>query len=170
MFKAPSLRKGSEHDCRPSDRRARVAQEPGLTPTTIKIGMFGPLSGPSMAYGFDVMNAARMYYDKINKDGGIHGRKLEVVLQDDRCNANDLVAAVKKLVEQDQVFILNGGSCSAAVVAGQGLRGPLGRSVVHAERLRRRSALSAAAKHLRRLLDLPACDGRLCCRVRHQAA
>src|SRR5262245_28812768 len=30
------------------------AQEPGLTPTTIKIGMFGPLSGPSMAYGFDV--------------------------------------------------------------------------------------------------------------------
>ena len=95
------------------------AQEPGLTPTTIKIGMFGPLSGPSMAYGFDVMNAARMYFDKINKDGGIHGRKLEVVLQDDRCNANDLVAAVKKLVEQDQVFILNGGSCSAAVVAGK---------------------------------------------------
>ena len=72
-----------------------VAQEAGLTPTTIKIGMFGPLSGPSMAYGFDVMNAARMYYDKINKEGGIHGRKIEVVLQDDRCNANDLVAAVK---------------------------------------------------------------------------
>ena len=95
------------------------AQEPGLTSTTIKIGMFGPLSGPSMAYGFDVMNAARMYFDKINKEGGIHGRKLEVVLQDDRCNANDLVAAVKKLVEQDQVFILNGGSCSAAVVAGK---------------------------------------------------
>ena len=46
-----------------------------------------------MAYGFDVMNAAKMYYDKINKDGGIHGRKIEVVLEDDRCNANDLVAA-----------------------------------------------------------------------------
>ncbi|MEW6644693.1 MAG: ABC transporter substrate-binding protein [Pseudomonadota bacterium] len=93
------------------------AQEVGLTDTTIKIGMFAPLSGSNMAYGFDVANAARMYYDKINKDGGIHGRKIEVVLEDDRCNANDLVAAVKKLVEQDQVFLLNGGSCSAAVVA-----------------------------------------------------
>jgi branched-chain amino acid transport system substrate-binding protein len=93
------------------------AQEPGLTDKTIKIGMFAPLSGPNMAYGFDVANAARMYYDKINKEGGIHGRKIEVVLEDDRCNANDLVAAVKKLVEQDQVFLLNGGSCSAAVVA-----------------------------------------------------
>jgi branched-chain amino acid transport system substrate-binding protein len=93
------------------------AQEPGLTDKTIKIGMFAPLSGANMAYGFDVANAAKMYYDKINKEGGINGRKIEVVLEDDRCNANDLVAAVKKLVEQEQVFLLNGGSCSAAVVA-----------------------------------------------------
>lgn len=93
------------------------AQEPGLTDQSIKIGIFGPLSGPNMAYGFDVMNAAKMYYDKINKEGGIHGRKIEYVVEDDRCNANDLVAAVKKLVEQDKVFMLNGGSCSAAVVA-----------------------------------------------------
>ena len=54
---------------------AARAQEPGLTPSSIKVGMFGPLSGPSMAYGFDVMNAARMYYDKINKEGGIAGRQ-----------------------------------------------------------------------------------------------
>ena len=93
------------------------AQEPGITPTTIRIGMFGPLSGPSMAYGFDVVNAARMYFDKINREGGIHGRRIEVVVEDDRCTANDVVAAVKKLVEQDQVFLLNGGSCSAPVVA-----------------------------------------------------
>lgn len=93
------------------------AQEPGITDKTIKIGIFGPLSGQNMAYGFDVVNAAKMYYDKINKDGGIHGRKIEYVVEDDRCNANDLVAAVKKLVEQENVFMLNGGSCSAAVVA-----------------------------------------------------
>ncbi|WP_239517478.1 ABC transporter substrate-binding protein, partial [Proteus mirabilis] len=63
-----------------------------------------------MAYGFDVVNAARMYFDKINREGGIHGRRIEVVVEDDRCTANDVVAAVKKLVEQDQVFMLNGGS------------------------------------------------------------
>jgi branched-chain amino acid transport system substrate-binding protein len=90
--------------------------EPGLTDKTIKIGMFGPLSGNSMAYGFDVINAAKMYYDKVNKDGGINGRKIELVVEDDRCNANDLLAAVKKLTEQDKVFALNGGSCSGAVV------------------------------------------------------
>ena len=97
--------------------RAQAQQEPGITDKTIKIGVFAPLSGAGMAYGFDVMNAAKMYYAKINKEGGIHGRQLELVIEDDRCNANDMVAAVKKLTEQDKVFMLNGGSCSAAVVA-----------------------------------------------------
>ncbi|MBO9513521.1 MAG: ABC transporter substrate-binding protein [Variovorax sp.] len=95
---------------------ASAQTDPGLTDKTIRIGMFGPLSGNSMAYGFDVINAAKMYYDKVNKDGGVHGRKIELVIEDDRCNANDLLAAVKKLVEQDKVFMLNGGGCSAAVV------------------------------------------------------
>lgn len=94
----------------------QAQQEPGITDTTIKIGLFSPLSGPGMAYGFDVVNAAKMWYDKINKEGGIHGRKIELVIEDTRCNANDLLAAVKKLVEQEKVFLLNGGSCSAAVV------------------------------------------------------
>jgi branched-chain amino acid transport system substrate-binding protein len=93
------------------------ADEPGITPTSIKIGMFAPLSGPNVAYGQDVLNAAKMWYEKINKEGGINGRKIETVVEDDRCNPNDVVAAVKKLVEQDQVFMLNGGSCSAATVA-----------------------------------------------------
>ena len=95
---------------------AWAQNEPGITKDTIKIGMFSPLSGPAMAYGFDVINAAKMWYAKINKEGGIHGRKIELVVEDDRCNANDLLAAVKKLTEQDKVFMLNGGSCSAAVV------------------------------------------------------
>lgn len=95
---------------------AHAQQEPGVTDKTIKIGLFAPLSGNSMAYGFDVLNAAKMYYDKINKEGGINGRKIELVVEDSRCNANDLLAAVKKLTEQDKVFALNGGSCSAAVV------------------------------------------------------
>jgi branched-chain amino acid transport system substrate-binding protein len=95
---------------------AQAQQEPGLTDKTIKIGMFGPLSGNSIAYGEDVLNAAKMYYDKVNKEGGIYGRKIEYVVEDDRCSANDLLAAVKKLTEQDKVFMLHGGGCSAAVV------------------------------------------------------
>jgi branched-chain amino acid transport system substrate-binding protein len=96
---------------------ALAQQEPGITDKTIRIGMFAPLSGSSMAYGFDPMNGAKMWYAKVNKEGGIHGRQIELVIEDDRCNANDLVAAAKKLTEQDKVFLLNGGSCSAATVA-----------------------------------------------------
>ena len=95
---------------------ASAQTDPGVTDGTIKIGLFSPLSGPGMAYGFDVVNAAKMWFDKVNKEGGIHGRKIELAIEDTRCNANDLLAAVKKLVEQEQVFLLNGGSCSAAVV------------------------------------------------------
>ena len=40
---------------------AQAQQEPGITDKTIKIGVFAPLSGAGMAYGFDVMNAAKMY-------------------------------------------------------------------------------------------------------------
>lgn len=90
---------------------------PGVTQNSIKIGLFAPLSGPNKAYGFDPLNAAKMWYNKINADGGIYGRKIDYIVQDTSCNANDLVAAVKKLVEQDHVFILNGGSCSSAIVA-----------------------------------------------------
>lgn len=91
--------------------------EPGLTKDTIKIGIFAPLSGPASSYGVDPVNGAKMYYDKINKEGGINGRKIELVIKDDRCSANDLVTAVKELVESDKVFLLHGGSCSAQTMA-----------------------------------------------------
>ena len=102
------------------DRRSRsVAADPGLTDTEIAIGLFGPLSGPLIGYGLDPVNAAKMWYDDINKKGGIHGRKIRLVIEDDKCTANDLVAAVKKLLTVDNVFMLHGGSCTAALTAAQ---------------------------------------------------
>ena len=83
------------------------------------IGLFGPLSGPLVGYGLDPVNAAKMWYDDINKKGGIHGRKIRLVIEDDKCTANDLVAVVKKLVTVDNVFMLHGGSCTAALTAAQ---------------------------------------------------
>jgi branched-chain amino acid transport system substrate-binding protein len=77
--------------------RPGLAADPGLTDTEIVIGLFGPLSGPLVGYGLDPVNAAKMWYDDINKKGGIHGRKIRLVIEDDKCTANDLVA-LKKLV------------------------------------------------------------------------
>src|SRR5262249_52339542 len=96
-----------------------LAAEPGLSDSEIGIGLFGPLSGPLVGFGIDPINAAKMWYDDINAKGGIHGRKIRLVVEDDKCTANDLVAVVKKLVTIDNVFMLHGGSCTAALTAAQ---------------------------------------------------
>jgi len=93
--------------------------EVGVTDTEITIGLFGPLSGPLIAYGIDPLNAAKMVYDDVNAKGGIHGRKIKLVIEDDKCQGSELVAVVKKLVTVDKVFIAHGGSCTAAIAAAQ---------------------------------------------------
>ncbi len=93
--------------------------EPGVTDTEIVIGMFAPLSGPLVSYGIDPAGLAQLLYEQVNQKGGIHGRKIRVVMEDDKCQATPLVAAVKKLVTVDNVFILHGGSCTAPVTASQ---------------------------------------------------
>ncbi len=93
------------------------AADPGVSDSEIVIGMFAPLSGPLVAYGVDPLQASRMQYEAINKAGGINGRKIRLVIEDDKCLPNDLVSVVKKLVTVDNVFLLHGGSCTAAISA-----------------------------------------------------
>ena len=98
---------------------AAQAADPGITDSEITIGLFAPMSGPLAAFGLDALQAAKMWYEETNKKGGIHGRKIKVIAEDDKCSANEVVAVVKKLVTVDNVFILHGGSCTAAAVAAQ---------------------------------------------------
>lgn len=95
------------------------AADPGITDTEITIGLFGPLSGPLVGYGLDPLQAAKMMYEEANKAGGIHGRKIKLIIEDDKCTPNDLVGVVKKLATVDNVFALHGGSCTPAVAAAQ---------------------------------------------------
>ena len=95
------------------------AADPGITSNEITIGLFAPMSGPLTAFGLDALQAAKMWYEETNKNGGIHGRKIKVVIEDDKCNPNEAVAVVKKLITVDKVFFVHGGSCTAAAVAAQ---------------------------------------------------
>ena len=88
----------------------------GLTDTTIKIGLFGPLRGQSKIGAKPVYGAAAIYRD-VNDKGGIHGRKIELVIEDDGCDGTKGNAAVKKLLEEDRVFMLHGAYCSAVALA-----------------------------------------------------
>jgi branched-chain amino acid transport system substrate-binding protein len=96
-----------------------IAADQGVTDTEVVIGMFAPMSGQLAMFGVDPLQAASMLYDQVNKKGGIHGRKIRVVSEDDKCSPTEAVAVVKKLVTVDKVFALNGGSCTASTVAAQ---------------------------------------------------
>jgi branched-chain amino acid transport system substrate-binding protein len=95
------------------------AADPGITDNEITIGLFAPMSGQLTAFGLDALQAAKMWYEEVNKKGGIHGRKIKVLVEDDKCSPNDVVAVVKKFVTVDNIFIVHGGSCTAAAVAAQ---------------------------------------------------
>ncbi|MBS4214956.1 ABC transporter substrate-binding protein [Neobacillus rhizophilus] len=90
---------------------------PGVTDKKILIGANAPLSGPLAASGAAVYPAIEAYFKKINDEGGIHGRNLEFVYYDDEYNPSKTVGVVKRLVEEDKVFMVNmlGAGPTAAV-------------------------------------------------------
>ena len=96
---------------------AAAQSVPGVTATEIKIGALGALTGPGYLYGRLIMNGAEVVYNEVNNAGGIHGRKIVLVREDDRCDAASAIAAAKKLIFQHQVFMLHGGGCSNASIA-----------------------------------------------------
>ena len=90
---------------------------PGVTKDTILVGALAPLTGPNTTSGVACRDGAQTYFDMINDAGGINGRKLKVIWEDDGCVPAKGVAAVRKLIERDKVFALFGGVCSNALVA-----------------------------------------------------
>src|SRR5436190_9589603 len=84
-----------------------AAADPGITDNEITIGLFAPMSGQLAAFGLDALPAAKMWYEEVNKKGGIHGRKIKVIVEDDKCVPNEAVAVAKKLITVDKTFIVH---------------------------------------------------------------
>ncbi len=95
---------------------AQAQPVPGVTKDQITIGSFGSLTGPTYLYGKLTMNGVDAVFAKVNAAGGVHGRKLVLVREDDRCDPATAIAAVKKLVYVDNVFSIIGGGCSNAAL------------------------------------------------------
>jgi branched-chain amino acid transport system substrate-binding protein len=93
------------------------AAEQGVTKEEIKIGAFGPLGGPVYMYGRLTMNGLEALLEKVNEQGGVHGRKLKLIREDDGCKPEGGIAAVRKLIYDHKVFLINGGACSNATLA-----------------------------------------------------
>jgi len=82
---------------------------PGVTDTEVLIGANFPVS-QSPASGYAVIaDGMRAYFDYVNSQGGVYGRKIRFLVGDDHYNPADAVEVIRRLVEQDQVFAVVGG-------------------------------------------------------------
>ncbi|MDP0947166.1 ABC transporter substrate-binding protein, partial [Klebsiella pneumoniae] len=79
---------------------AQKKYDPGATDTEIKIGSIMPYSGPASAYGI-IGKTQAAYFNKINAEGGINGRKINFISYDDGYSPPKAVEQARKLVESD---------------------------------------------------------------------
>jgi len=85
-----------------------AAAEPGVTIDNIRLGQAAVFSGPAAQLGIQMRNGIKAYFDHVNEKGGVHGRKLELVTEDDRYESAVAPSATKKLLEEHKVFALIG--------------------------------------------------------------
>jgi ABC-type branched-subunit amino acid transport system substrate-binding protein len=80
----------------------------GVTEDTVRLGMTAPLTGPGASYsGF--AKGMQAYFAKVNADGGIHGRKIDLVVRDDAYDPAKTVTETSRLVKSDEVLAVVGG-------------------------------------------------------------
>jgi len=84
---------------------AQKKYDTGATDTEIKIGNIMPYSGPASAYGV-IGKTEQAYFNKINAEGGIKGRKINFVTYDDGYSPPKAVEQARKLVESDEVLLV----------------------------------------------------------------
>jgi len=80
------------------------AQQRGVTPTEVTFGMHTDLSGVAATYGVSSSNGVKMRFDEVNTAGGIAGRKLKVIVEDQGYQVPKAVQACNKLINRDKVF------------------------------------------------------------------
>ena len=83
----------------------------------IKIGAIGPLSGSASTYGISVKEGAQLLEEEINKAGGINGKQIKFLFEDDQATADAAMQAFNKLVDSDGVCAILGGVTSGATLA-----------------------------------------------------
>src|SRR5215218_3323590 len=84
---------------------------------TIKIGVNEPLTGAFAASGTYVVNGAKIAADEINAKGGILGKKLELVIEDNKSNPTEAAAVAEKLISRDKVPVMMGAWGSSFTLA-----------------------------------------------------
>lgn len=101
----------------PSLSCARSIEDGSVDNGPIRIGYFGDLSGPTFNFGQSAKNGVLLAAAEINQAGGINGRKIDVVIEDDLGSPERAATVVNKLVHQDKVVALIAGGASGSSLA-----------------------------------------------------
>jgi branched-chain amino acid transport system substrate-binding protein len=83
---------------------AATAQTQGVSKTEIVVGSIQDLSGPIASIGTHFRNGLQMRFDEVNAKGGIHGRKVTLIVEDSGYDPKKAVLAAQKLIQKDKVF------------------------------------------------------------------
>jgi branched-chain amino acid transport system substrate-binding protein len=84
---------------------AQKKYDPGASDSEIKIGNINPYSGPASAYG-QIGKTIAAYFNKVNAEGGVNGRKINFISYDDAYSPPKAVEQARKLVESDEVLLI----------------------------------------------------------------
>jgi len=87
---------------------AQAASDPGLTATSIKLGITVPMTGIASPGYNKIPGAMKAYFDYVNANGGVNGRKISLVIKDDQYIPTTAVARANELILRDKVFALVG--------------------------------------------------------------
>ena len=83
----------------------------------IVLGAVLPITGDGGFWGEHTRNAITLAVDEVNKQGGVQGKKLEIVIEDSKCDSAIAVSAIRKLLSVNKVPIVLGDVCSSATLA-----------------------------------------------------
>jgi branched-chain amino acid transport system substrate-binding protein len=119
VLKAGLLATAAAFAASPALAQAPKTTNQGISATEIVIGTHQDLSGPIKTWGVPVTNGMKMAVDEVNAAGGIHGRKIKLVVEDSGYDPKKAVLATQKMIEKDQVFSMVGAMGSPTVIAAQ---------------------------------------------------
>ena len=92
---------------------AAMAAKAGLAQDRYAIGLTGALTGPPASTYAPAVEALRIYIDGVNAAGGVNGKKIDLIVQDDSAEPGKATANAKRLIAQDQVVLMLDASLSS---------------------------------------------------------
>lgn len=93
----------------------------GVTDDSIRVGMTTDLTGPLAFVGQEMSEGARLFLRHVNDQGGVHGRKIDLLVEDDAYQPQRTIAAVRKLIDRDEVFCFVANLGTAGALATESL-------------------------------------------------